>query len=341
MMGCSIQTPTAQQIQMISLQKATQNDVDYLVSLRKLTMHSYLLEAGMPCSEQDHLARVNYQFAATHLIVFDGNIVGMVKFANQLETGCCYIYQLQIHPDFQNKQLGSQVMALMIENAKVQQLDVVLSVIKQNLAYGLYLKLGFQVVGEDYAEYLMRRPRDHSYQHLLERDVLDDPLRMSALNAVRQLNIPSAYIAAGFLRNLVWDKLHGKTKLSGLNDVDVIYFDQNETDHNIAKNHQASLVQLMPNVNWQVKNQALMHIKNHDNPYRCLVDAMRYWPEKETAVAVKLNHMNQLTFISGFGFESLFNLSLRYNPKRDKAIFLTRLNNKKWQEKWPKLTLEL
>ncbi|EJG0326734.1 nucleotidyltransferase family protein, partial [Vibrio parahaemolyticus] len=34
-----------------------------------------------------------------------------------------------------------------------------------------------------------------------------DPIRTEALNHVSQLNLPQCYIAAGFVRNLVWDSL--------------------------------------------------------------------------------------------------------------------------------------
>lgn len=35
-----------------------------------------------------------------------------------------------------------------------------------------------------------------------------DPIRTKALHHVSRLNLPQCYIAAGFVRNLVWDSLH-------------------------------------------------------------------------------------------------------------------------------------
>ena len=63
---------------------------------------------------------------------------------------------------------------------------------------------------------------------LIESDVL----RLSALECVRLLDLPECYIAAGFVRNLVWDDLHHKSEPTPLNDVDVIYFDLNESNPN-------------------------------------------------------------------------------------------------------------
>lgn len=55
--------------------------------------------------------------------------------------------------------------------------------------------------------------------------IKQDPLRTEALYYVSLLGLPQCYIAAGFVRNLVWDALHDFKSPSPLNDIDVIYFD--------------------------------------------------------------------------------------------------------------------
>jgi len=50
-----------------------------------------------------------------------------------------------------------------------------------------------------------------------------DKLRLNALACLRLLDLPECYIAAGFVRNLIWDSLHQKLEPTRLNDVDVIY----------------------------------------------------------------------------------------------------------------------
>lgn len=323
---------------MVKLQKATLEDVGYLLTLRKLTMHQYLEQAGLPCTDESHLARINYQFALSHLIILNNQVAGMVKYGYLADQATWYIYQIQIHPNFQNKGLGSKVISEIIEKANAQQHNVALSVLKQNPARFLYFNLGFVVVGEDNNELLLARPTDTRYLHTLQQYLNSDSARMSALKALKQLNLPSGYIAAGFLRNLVWDKLHGDM-CTPLNDVDVIYYDASKASHSDDKQLEAKLCKLVPTLNWQVKNQALMHIKNNDAAYNNVIDAMAHWPEKETAVAVKLNDKDKLEFIAAFGFDSLFDLKLSYNTKRDKSVFLARVESKKWQAQWPKLSL--
>lgn len=169
--------------------------------------------------------------------------------------------------------------------------------------------------------------------------IQNDPLRLQALDCVYQLDIPNCYLAAGFVRNLVWDHLHHKRKSTPLNDLDVIYFDKHERDANTYKNIESQLSYLMPELNWQVRNQAIMHNRNGDKPYTNLLDAMSYWPEKETAVAIKKLNNKEFKCISAFGFDSLFELTVTYNPKRSITTFNQRVTSKAWLERWNKLII--
>ncbi|PSW04279.1 nitrate reductase [Photobacterium rosenbergii] len=170
---------------------------------------------------------------------------------------------------------------------------------------------------------------------LIERDLL----RIRALQCARQLNLPQCYLAAGFVRNLVWDHLHGYSEATPLNDVDVVYFDPGEDDPNQYLVYERQLTQMLPLFNWQVRNQALMHFRNGDSPYRGTLDAMSYWPEKETAVGVRLDSQGEYECTAAFGFESLLALQLNPNPKRPHSLFAERVRNKNWLEHWPKLVV--
>ena len=73
---------------------------------------------------------------------------------------------------------------------------------------------------------------------------------------------------------------------------------------------------------------------------------MSFWPEKQTAIGVKLvpsdDHTTaefQLQVISVFGLSCLFDLSLSPNPKCDKAIFNQRVLQKEWLTHFPKLSV--
>ena len=166
--------------------------------------------------------------------------------------------------------------------------------------------------------------------------VKNDKHRLAILDCVHRLEIKQAYVAAGFVRNMVWDHLHQLTQSSELLDVDVIYFDCHEPQEKQYQ-YEQQLKAMMANVNWQVRNQAYMHTRNQDKPYHSVLDAMSYWPEKETAVAIR--KVDDITFecLCAFSLASLFNLQLTYNPKRQLSVFQQRVANKQWLKKWPKL----
>jgi hypothetical protein len=56
-------------------------------------------------------------------------------------------------------------------------------------------------------------------------------------------------------------------KKTNLNDVDVIYYCQTDTQGQLAQNAICQLQEKLSKVYWQVKNQALMHIKRQNSQY--------------------------------------------------------------------------
>ncbi|WP_435250496.1 nucleotidyltransferase family protein [Vibrio sp. nBUS_14] len=169
--------------------------------------------------------------------------------------------------------------------------------------------------------------------------IKQDPLRMQILGCVSQLGLPQCYVAAGFVRNRVWDHLHGFDSPTPFNDIDVIYFDRDDTSYESVIRYEAQLQQWLPELDWQVRNQASMHTRNGDKPYQSALGAMSYWPEKETAIAVKQSPTGEIECISAFGLESLFNLKITPNPNRSRDVFDQRVQSKNWLTHWPKLTI--
>jgi hypothetical protein len=55
--------------------------------------------------------------------------------------------------------------------------------------------------------------------------IASDRRRMEVLRFVRDLGLPDCWVAAGFVRNCVWDHLHGRATSPLAQDIDVIWFD--------------------------------------------------------------------------------------------------------------------
>ncbi|OLU27044.1 nucleotidyltransferase family protein [Pseudomonas sp. PA27(2017)] len=169
-----------------------------------------------------------------------------------------------------------------------------------------------------------------------------DSLRWQVLQHVRALHLPDCWVAAGFVRSAIWDHLHGRIACSLPPDIDVIWFDPDSALPEQDAELEAQLLQVDNRLNWSVKNQARMHLRNGDEPYASATDAMTHWPETATAVAVRLAADNELEIAAPFGLDDLFNLVLRpagafQGEKRH--LFVERLQNKNWLKKWPGLTV--
>ena len=166
--------------------------------------------------------------------------------------------------------------------------------------------------------------------------IKDDDLRTNSLQTAALLNLNDWCIGAGFVRNLVWDKLHGFEKATPLNDLDLIYFDTTDTSENRDLEIEKYL-QDLTKLPWSVKNQARMHIRNNSAPYSSCRDAMSYWSEIETAVGAYIQE-NEVKLMCPFGVAKLTSGSITRNPKCiDQAAFNNRVTNKGWLGLWPKL----
>ncbi|MFC5405841.1 nucleotidyltransferase family protein [Cohnella soli] len=163
------------------------------------------------------------------------------------------------------------------------------------------------------------------------------------LKAVQRLQLPEWCIAAGYVRNFVWDFLHAKIDETPLNDVDVLYYDLNDLSETTEKDYEKLLKQEIDKYNWSVKNQARMHDKNNEAQYRSVEEAMRRWPETATSIGVSLEETtDQLRIIAPQGLDDLFNLVIRKSPLfKDQDYFQRRVREKEWLSKWPLLKMEV
>ncbi|PXA99570.1 hypothetical protein DMC47_02705 [Nostoc sp. 3335mG] len=167
-----------------------------------------------------------------------------------------------------------------------------------------------------------------------------DPLRWHLLDVVRALHLRDGWIAAGFVRNAVWDHLHGRAPSAPGGDVDVIWYDPLSTDPAEDEQHEARLQAIDPAIRWSVKNQARMHVRNGDPPYASATEAMRYWPETATAVAVRRVGELGCEVEAPLGLHDLFGLILRPNERfvvEKRSIYDGRVGSKGWLSIWPGL----
>ncbi|HZG87833.1 nucleotidyltransferase family protein [Paenibacillus sp.] len=170
--------------------------------------------------------------------------------------------------------------------------------------------------------------------------MLMNPRSVRDLEAVKSLKLKNWFIAAGYVRNQVWDYLHNNKETLIFEDVDIIYYEASDITEGTDKKYEEQLRAINSNLNWSVKNQARMHFRNNHEPYLSLDDAMKRWPETDTAVGIKLTDQGRIEVIAPHGLEDLFELKLRQSKYcDDRSIFMKRIYDKKWLDRWKQLKI--
>jgi uncharacterized protein len=171
--------------------------------------------------------------------------------------------------------------------------------------------------------------------------ILDDPFRRNVFEAARSLGLPDGAIGAGFVRQPVWDYLHGYQPAEKFADIDVLYFDASDTTPESELRLEQELARRLSGVPWSVKNQARMHLRNGEPPYRDTEDAIAHWLETPTAIAMPLSRRRHTDLIAPFGVGDLLDMLVGATPAgvRRGDAYRTRLREKRWHLRWPKVRM--
>lgn len=177
--------------------------------------------------------------------------------------------------------------------------------------------------------------------HLVAEAVASD-WQWEVLRAVRDLRLPDCWVAAGFVRNAVWDLLHGYDEPTPLADIDVLFSLDAPDDAYSEQVYEAALAQALPQHTWQVRNQARMHHVNGFAPFRSSAHAMCHWVETPTATGLALDRLDRLQINAPLGVSDLMSLRVQPGPmfRGEKVpIYRDRIRRKGWGKQWPKLKI--
>jgi hypothetical protein len=166
---------------------------------------------------------------------------------------------------------------------------------------------------------------------------------MDLLRTVRSLGLDQWCVAAGTIRNLVWDHLHALPEPTLPSDIDVLICDPLRTDPDYEQQLEAKLHAVHPGVTWEVVNQATINTYTGDpNPYTSIEDAMSRWADLVTAVGAHLDDNDKITIIAPGSLDDLFELRVRPNIKTPTSaeVYRDRMATKGWQQRWPLLRIE-
>ena len=170
----------------------------------------------------------------------------------------------------------------------------------------------------------------------------ENPDMMAILTIIRDLELKDSWLAAGSIRNFIWNLLSDKPAFDCETDVDVIFFDPDVSYEEMLA-IESKLREDFPQYQWELKNQVYMHQHSpHTEPYVNSCDAMSKYPERCTAIGLRLHADATLELFAPYGLEDILNFQVSPTPhfleNDDRTkLYQQRLSKKNWQVKWKNL----
>lgn len=180
----------------------------------------------------------------------------------------------------------------------------------------------------------------------LEAIIRDQPVLMEVLVGLRDLALPDHLLVAGAIYNQVWNALTGRVALTGVNDIDVVYFDASDIGWDAEDRVIKALEQRFAGlpVPVQARNQARVHLWFEDKfgiPFSALTSSAEMlgrYASKAYAVGARLRDDGGMEIVSPFGLDDLFSFRLVPNPVLDNSVLHTK-KGAQVKAIWPELTV--
>jgi hypothetical protein len=152
----------------------------------------------------------------------------------------------------------------------------------------------------------------------LEAIVRASPLLMEVLAGLRDDGVPEGLLVAGAIYNLVWNRLTGRADLTGMNDIDIFYFDPSdlsyEAEDAVIKRLDRRFAHLPLPV--QARNQARVHLWFPEKfgspftPLRSAAEMLGRYASRTHAIGVRLGPGDRLNIVAPFGLDDIFSFRI-------------------------------
>jgi len=173
-----------------------------------------------------------------------------------------------------------------------------------------------------------------------------DPGLMHLLAGLRELALPQWRLVAGCLYQTVSNVLTGRPRGTGINDYDVIYFDNGDlswdAEDSVIRRVAAATEGAVGPV--EVRNQARVHLwfeQRFAGPYPPLAsadEAIARYASIAHAVGVRLEPEDRLDLVAPFGLADIFAMVIRPNHALDNAASHAR-KAQRVKAIWPEVTV--
>ncbi|MGV2881233.1 GNAT family N-acetyltransferase [Paenibacillus taichungensis] len=138
----------------ITMRQSKQADQEHLAELRALVLYDDLnrLKRYDEVKVRERF-RNTFDPEYTWIIEVEGELVGCVALKPKSEE--MLLEHFYIHPDYQGKQIGTQVLNMLLNRDEVKGKRVILNVLQGSPARRLYERFGFVLDSEDEVDVFM------------------------------------------------------------------------------------------------------------------------------------------------------------------------------------------
>jgi ribosomal protein S18 acetylase RimI-like enzyme len=139
---------------LIERRPGTPDDLDFLWKLHVLTMQEYAGRTwGWDSMWQEERFREQFDPQRLEILEIGGKPIGMISVVEEADH--VFLRVIEIHPDWQNRGIGRQLVLQVLQLAREKGAPARLQVLKVNPARHLYERCGFRVTGKTETHFLM------------------------------------------------------------------------------------------------------------------------------------------------------------------------------------------
>lgn len=175
------------------------------------------------------------------------------------------------------------------------------------------------------------------------RCVLTNSSVTTVWHAWESLRLPDCWLVAGCLAQTVWNIRSSLPADHGISDLDLVYFDQDDTSASTERMHAERIRQMFPQLRvWiDVKNEARVHLWYEAKfgraiaPYKSAMDAIDTFPTTATSIGIRPSPDGAEVY-GTFGLSDLFTGIVRANKRLiSREVYEAKAS--KWRTRWPDL----
>ncbi|MEM7502694.1 MAG: nucleotidyltransferase family protein [Pseudomonadota bacterium] len=179
--------------------------------------------------------------------------------------------------------------------------------------------------------------------HWLAAAIAASPLVSTVFSRWERLDLPDGWLVAGTVVQTYWNHAFGYPATHGIDDIDLVYFDDSDLSEDSEAAHQSRVESLFRDVAFRldVKNEARVHLWYERkfgvgiSPYPDVASAIETFPTTVGAIGLR-PHGHCVEVLAPFGLDDLQNLVVRPNKKQvTQRVYESKVE--RWRTRWPDL----